>query len=402
MRVHDTKPGGTAAVCARFEPAPYETRPLSVLFEMSPQLDILTLCMEQRISVLMAVDEQYAEPLMVTVASLLTNLRPGASLDLYVMSSGLMSGTRSRVEGAWDARVRLHWVSLDNRQLESLRGYGYTSSPAANFRLVAGSSLPDHLSKVIYLDADLLIRRDIVELWEQDMRDNIVLAVQDSYIQRLPDRCLPEGVQGGAGRPYFNSGVMVVDLDAWRVSHIEQRCLAAARLLQHRTKCLDQDALNACLVGRWGLLTPVWNKQFFLDLFPDWRSSPYEEEEFQEARSDPAVIHFCSRTKPWHSICDHQRQDVLAYRAALRRSAPGADLEARPSLACRMVELFAAPHRRLLDATAAAVRARRRKHALQTMLPGILRLALQHPWTFVTVPVSVIHDRAAMWWSGVR
>jgi lipopolysaccharide biosynthesis glycosyltransferase len=357
--------------------------------------------MEQRISILMAIDELYAAPLLVTVGSLLEGLRPGAGLDLYVMSSALTPETRRKLEGAWDDRVRLHWVPLDARKLASLRGYGHTSSPAAYFRLLAGSSLPGDVAKVIYLDADLLVRRDIFELWEQDLQDNIVLAVQDSYIQRLPARCLPRG-QAETEWPYFNSGVMVVDLAAWRRSAIEQCCLAAARGLPRRTRWLDQEVLNACLAGRWGWLRPAWNKQFSLDLFPDWRCSPYQEEEFQEARSCPAIIHFSSRTKPWHSFCDHRRQDVLAYRAAFRRSAAGAVLEVRPSRARRTVEFFAAPHRRLLDVTGAAVRAKRRRHALRTMLPDILRLAILHPWTLLTAPLSVVHERAAMWWSGVR
>jgi len=358
--------------------------------------------MEQRVAVLMAIDQQYATPLLVTVASLLESLRPGTGLDLYVMSSGLTPGTRGTLEGAWDDRVRFHWVPLDHRKLEALRVIGHVASPAANLRLLLGSSLPDNVPKVIYLDADLLIRRDISGLWEQDMQDNIVLAVQDSYFQELPARFLPAREHVEGARPYFNSGVMVVDLEAWRAGEIEQCCLAAATRLPHNIKYPDQHILNICLAGRWGLLKPVWNKQFFLDLFPDWRCSPYEEEEYREALSNPAIIHFCSRTKPWHSFCDHQRRDVLAYRAALRRSVPGAGLDATPSLGQRTAEFFAAPHRRLLDVTAATVRARRRKHALRTMLPNILRLAIRHPWTLATVPLSVVHERTATWWSLVQ
>jgi lipopolysaccharide biosynthesis glycosyltransferase len=351
--------------------------------------------MEQRISVLMAIDEQYAAPLSVTVASLLESLRPGVGVDLYVMGSELRPGTRSRLEDGWDGRVRLHWTPLDTSKIELLRSYVYPSSPVASFRLVAGSSLTGDVSKVIYLDADLLIQRDLFELWEQDMQGKIVLAVQDSYVQKLPARCLP--AQAEVQRPYFNSGVMVIDLEAWRRAGIEQLCLEAARRLVNRTKWLDQDALNACLADRWGRLTPVWNKQFSLHVFPDWQCSPYQEKEFLEARGNPAIIHFCSRTKPWHTFCDHPRQDVLAYRAALRRSPLGASLEARPSLARRTGEFFAAPHRHLLDGIAAAVRAKRRKHALRMMLPGMVRLALLHPWTLATVPLSVAHARAARW-----
>jgi lipopolysaccharide biosynthesis glycosyltransferase len=144
------------------------------------------------------------------------------------------------------------------------------------------------------------------------------------------------------------------------------------------------------------VLPPVWNKQFSLDLFPDWRCSPYEEGEFQQARSDAAIIHFCTQTKPWHRFCDHRREDVLAYQAALRRTTFDAGLAPRPSLLRRTFEFLAAPHRCLLDTIAAAFRAKRRKHALKAMLPDMLKLAVLHPWTLVTVPLSVVRERVGM------
>jgi lipopolysaccharide biosynthesis glycosyltransferase len=353
--------------------------------------------MGQRISVLMAADEEYAAPLRVTVASLLENLRPGASLDLYVMDGGLTPATRAQLQAGCGERVSLHWSTPDVRRLASLCGYGHTSAHAAYFRLLAGSSLPEDISKVIYLDADLLIRRDVFELWEKDMQGKIVLAVQDSYVQRLPSR-------GPAAdpRPYFNSGVMVIDLHLWRAANVEQSCLAAAARLRQRIKWLDQHVLNECLAGRWGALPPVWNKQFSLDLFPDWRCSPYPEQEFHQARTNPAIVHFSSRTKPWHAFCDHRREDVLAYQEVLLRIAGSMAEEARPSPIRRAMEFFAAPQRRLLDAAAAAVGANRRAHALRCMLPDMLRLAILHPWTFVTVPLSVAQERAVLWWSGIR
>jgi lipopolysaccharide biosynthesis glycosyltransferase len=348
--------------------------------------------MEQRISVVMAADEQYATPVLVTVASLVETLRDGVGLDLYVMATGFSPATKSRFEGGWGGRVRLQWAPIDNRKLEALRSQSYPWSPAANFRLVAGSSLPVDVLKVIYLDADILIQRDLCELWEQDMRGQIVLAVQDSYIQKF-------SAEAGDERPYFNSGVMVIDLEAWRAAGIEECCLDTAMRLPRRTKWLDQHVLNVCLADRWGRLRPLWNKQFFLDVFPDWRCSPYEEEEFEEAHSAPAIIHFCSRTKPWDTFCDHSGEDVLAYRAAQTRCGLGERVEANPSLWERSAEFVAGPHRRLLDRIAAAVRAKRRQYALHRMLPGMLRIAILHPWTLATVPLAVARERAGLWFA---
>ena len=344
----------------------------------------------------MAVDEHYAAPLFITILSLLENLRAAVGLELYLMSIGLTRETRRKLDRAWGDRVRIHWVASDYEKVESLRSYGYMSSPAANLRLLVGSSLPDDVSKVIYLDADLLIQKDIFEIWERDMQGKIVLAVQDSYIQRFPARCRSPQKKANTQLPYFNSGVMVIDLKAWRAEGLEERCLAVAERLKHRTKWLDQDVLNTCLAGRWGLLPPVWNKQFFVGLFPDWQCSPYEEAEFQEARSHPAIIHFCTRTKPWHCFSDHPREEVLAYQAVLRRTPFSTGFVSTQSAFRRVVELLAAPHRSLLDTIAAACRARRRTHAMRAMLPDAVKLALLHPWTVVTVPLAVVRERAAI------
>ena len=63
----------------------------------------------------------------------------------------MLPGARGRIEGAWDDRVRLRWALPDNRRFEPLRAHGRVSPPVANFGLAAGSSLPQNVSKVIYV-----------------------------------------------------------------------------------------------------------------------------------------------------------------------------------------------------------------------------------------------------------
>lgn len=339
----------------------------------------------------MAIDQPYVAPLCVTVLSLLEHLRPGFVVDLYLMESGLAAETRRTLQTAFDERVAITWLSIDKSKFASL--HRSVASAAANFRLLAGSSLPSSTTRVIYLDADLLIQRDLVELWERDMGGNIILAAQDGYLQTLPRLCLPSNADRHVARPYFNSGVMMIDLASWRTAGIEDACLVAARRLQHRSRWVDQDALNACLADHWGALPPVWNKQYWIDLVPDAACSPYEEQEFEAARRFPAIIHFCSRTKPWHPFCDHPPTAVLAYRNLLRRTPFGAAAMKPASFRQTFVERFAAPHRRLLDRLAAATHARSRGHALRVMLPAMLRLALRCPWTAVTVPLAIFGEQ---------
>jgi len=369
--------------------------------------------MNPRISILMTIDERFTGPLGVTVTSIVENLAPGGLLDLWILGWKLGAGIRQQLQHAWEERVQVHWAGAEPDRLAELQrareGRGNPVPLAANLRLLMGSCLPESVTRILYLDADILVRGDLTGLWEQNLDGNIAGAVQDSYIQCLPaEPPFPPGVDR-ADRPYFNSGVMLVDLAAWRAANLESRCLEAFRNFPTGTRWLDQQVLNLCLVGRWKAVSPIWNRQFTLDLFPDWRCSPYSEAEFEHARRAPVVIHFCSSTKPWAPFCDHRPEDVRAWRDVQQRS-PLAALAGGQSIgkgvgqslpmAAGIRGFFGTPHRRVRDEIAAVYRARYRKHALRAMLPGIAGRTLLHPWTLLSVPLAVVLGRLPLWWNG--
>ena len=353
--------------------------------------------MDREIAILMAADEAYAPPLAVCVASLLEHLAADCTVDLYLIGPGLTASTQSRLEAWWRDRVRVRALAAPPERLAELRELVGGESLPAHLRALLGSTLPREVSKVIYLDADILVRRDVRELWQQDMQGNILLAAQDSYVHQLPGHCVPPRLAKHEDRPYFNSGVMVIDVDAWRLAGIEEAYLEAVRRVGTHSRWADQDALNACLVDRWGVLPPVWNRQFALCLYPDWRCTPHREEEFLRARSEPAIVHFCSRTKPWHRFCDHSDEDVRRFRSWLRRVPLEVGPADPPTLLERTIERLSAPHRRLLDTIAAALKSRQRRHAVAVMLPGILGQVAAHPWTLVSVPVSGLTSWVSRW-----
>ena len=65
-----------------------------------------------------------------------------------------------------------------------------------------------------------------------------------------------EEVKSDAGAGEFNSGVMVMDLEAMRASGLTRRALATAG--QQNTRHGDQTLLNELLRGQWTPLDPRW------------------------------------------------------------------------------------------------------------------------------------------------
>ena len=60
--------------------------------------------------------------------------------------------------------------------------------------------------------------------------------------------------------PYFNSGVLVLDLEEWRTEQHGKRVMDFIRANGAHCPWLDQDALNAVFRGRWKPLGSRWNQ----------------------------------------------------------------------------------------------------------------------------------------------
>ena len=194
----------------------------------------------------------------------------------------------------------------------------------AYFRLLAGKLLPDSIDRVIYLDSDLLIVGDLSELWQEEIGNDYCLAVPGIACPYVDARAadfnfkrsspylagltpIPNwrelGLKGDA--PYFNSGVMVLNIQRWRQENIEQKLLKCLRENAKHIWCWDQYALNVVFAGEWSTLPTRWNQGAHVFEFPDESYSPIDQQSFLTTRDNPAIIHFTTEWKPWHYHNSH-------------------------------------------------------------------------------------------------
>lgn len=107
------------------------------------------------------------------------------------------------------------------------------------YRLLLPSLLD--VSKVIYLDCDVLVNLDIQELWNIDLNGYYLAAARDLGAAALTDILLPLGLNPDT---YFNSGVIVFNLDNIR-QNSEWYVKMQDFLRQYPSTTLpDQDVLN--------------------------------------------------------------------------------------------------------------------------------------------------------------
>lgn len=243
-------------------------------------------------------------------------------------------------------KVRIH--ILDNLDIDSINQLVVRSRfpKSMYFRLFIPEILQleyPEVQRVLYLDCDIMIRHSLSPFFAEPFimpessnggtqilrttdihsPEALVLAAID---QQTDDVCIYNRLNLPPQHDYFNSGVLMLNLPLWRKEGITQQII---RFLENNPeKCLypDQDALNYVLARRVKYIDPNYNFQEM------WLTMPHEARidhnrfpwlknlaEGNNVINDPAVVHFCSSIKPWHSGC---RNPFAAQYRALAISHP--------------------------------------------------------------------------------
>lgn len=169
-------------------------------------------------------------------------------------------------------------------------------TPATYYRLFLTEILPNSIDKVIYLDGDIVVRKSLLSLWNIDMSDYAIAAA--------PDICSMEknfkNIDNVESFPdYFNAGVLLINLRAWRKQNITQVFCDYIRDNYDKIYLHDQDVLNEVFRDKKIILPLMYNYQqhFLLKM---WKNDELEfPQEVKETREDPVIIHYSGMMKPW-------------------------------------------------------------------------------------------------------
>jgi lipopolysaccharide biosynthesis glycosyltransferase len=261
-------------------------------------------------------DEPYVPHLAVMLKSLLSNGNRGATISLLHGGDVAADSIAKLREMVVAAAGTLDVIPVT-------RATGGAASTGAHWhRLLAPELLPD-LSRVIYLDSDLLVLDSLRELWESDLRGNHIGAVTNVFALEHLDRL--EVRQLDSPGAYFNSGVMLMDLQRMRRDGLVERLVRQAAE-GRQTDWFEQDALNVVLSCSRLPLHPRWNCMNSFFLYP-WAAHVFGTDVVRAACDLPAIRHFegPGSNKPWHMLCDrpgHERYADYRSQTAWRTWTP--------------------------------------------------------------------------------
>jgi lipopolysaccharide biosynthesis glycosyltransferase len=270
------------------------------------------------ITIACAADDAYAMPMAVMLRSVLENIPSDQKVCIFAIDAGIKETSKKKIlSSLGNNSVDFVWIEKPTISVENLPIHKKVS-PHVNrviyYRLMLADLLPDSCEQVIYLDSDLIALKSLEKLWEIEIGENYVMAVQDPAIPFISS---PYGLKKyqdlniPPNNKYFNTGVLLINLRKWRDENIGTKLIQYLEENKEDVQHHDQDAMNAIFARQWGELHLKWNQTPQLFEFSSWKESPYEELDFTEANNDPCIVHFASSSKPWNSYDDHPSRDLF-------------------------------------------------------------------------------------------
>ncbi len=247
--------------------------------------------MSERIDIAFGFDARYVPHAANVIASIARHA-PGADLRFIVLHEGVTEDRKAVVE-ALAPQAAFLWIEVGDDDLPAYADRGHLNRSVL-FRLGLEKLAPAACKRLLYVDADTIVRGDIRDLWATDLGDRALGAAPDCYVSALEfarKYGLPE-----EGANYFNAGVLVIDLEKVRAERLFSAALDF--VVKHDKDLLlgDQDALNYVFWRRWKGFEPTWNVQRYATP-EELAAEPHADRRW--GKPSPQLIHYIGMEKPW-------------------------------------------------------------------------------------------------------
>lgn len=242
-------------------------------------------------------DDNYLQHAMAMLCSLFENNKEH-NIIVHVLQNNLSSNSRRNINDLSERySQKVIYYDVDESKLEGVQfRKNRPLSKAAYYRLLLSTTLPNDIDKVLYMDCDMIVLRDLSEIFQVEI-DNYALAAS---IDNFPyDNQHRLQLHMEADERTFCSGIMLVNLKFWRDNNVEPGLLEYAKRHREVVYLHDQDVLNYYFKKKWFLLPPKWNRQAY-DIFPpDYKK--FKKFDFFEYVHKPMLYHYAALDfKPWY------------------------------------------------------------------------------------------------------
>lgn len=208
-------------------------------------------------------NNHYVIMLAALLKSIEINHKSGEPIDVWIIDDGIKKKNQTKLISSLNKEMMtLKWIkSNDAIPTGMALPLDRNTYPLNIFmRIFIPYFTPANTEKVLYLDVDMIVNRDISDLWKVDISNHIIAAVTDAtaaHIRNNVKNFAELNIPGDS--KYFNSGLLLINIAKWKENNVTSNVISAVNDNRKHTQFSDQYGLNVTLVDKWLELDPLWN-----------------------------------------------------------------------------------------------------------------------------------------------
>ncbi|WP_027204154.1 glycosyltransferase family 8 protein [Butyrivibrio fibrisolvens] len=263
-------------------------------------------CNDNKYTFVYMSDENFVLPTIVSIYSLTKHKRSNVKYEIHMILDAVPTSVHEIVEKISINKVDIVVHDIDCDYFSSIGRKGEWDSIYVSRTDMFKFELPnflEDLDKVLYIDGDTIINHNIEPLFDVDIEDNYLAAVDD-----MGDVHDDNGVSNSFKRigikdnHYFNAGLMYLNLKKMREDNISKKLWEYR--IHGKNFFMSQDALNRVVLGKRAVLPYKYN---FLTVVFDMYSLEEINDSFcekcfkniAECLDEQIVLHMAGKMKPW-------------------------------------------------------------------------------------------------------
>ena len=240
----------------------------------------------QKKAIVLAANYAYVDQVLTTIKSICYHNR---SLRFYLINSDFPN--------EWIKQLNKRLEKFDSEIIncrvtsEQISRYKTDISYTVFLRYFVADFVKE--DKALYLDCDLVVTKNLDDLFATDLQDYPLAAVRDF------------GGRVYFGQEIFNAGVLLINNVLWKQEQMTQRLIDLTNEWHDKVNQADQSILNMLFENRWLELDFDYNHIVIHERFANYS--------FPEGKEYPGIIHYLSERKPWNVHASQTYRDVWWY-----------------------------------------------------------------------------------------
>ena len=247
---------------------------------------------EKRIPIVMISDDNFVMQTCVAITSLYLNKNQSTSYEILVVMADCSDSSAETFRKMEKEDLAITLVQASLEQYRNIKQLAHISI-ACLLKFDICELIPQY-DKLLYLDGDIIVRKDLAELYETELEENYAAAVKELYCMKQDDGCI-------------NAGIMLFNAKKMRDDGMRDILVEKRRSLGNRSS-MDQQTYNMVIKGKILYLSIAYNcvpGRLIGDAKMNYSVSELNQlyathyENSKQLIKDAVIIHFATGNKPW-------------------------------------------------------------------------------------------------------